>query len=106
MKILFAPEVDQYLTELIQLLFDKGYFSFYEDADKYVTSLILDIKASLNRKLKKRAPLYFLRYGKDLYYSVFKKNTNTQWFVFFNGEDDMYYIRYIGNNHTVSQYFI
>ena len=106
MKIIFAPEIDQYLTELIKLLFDKGYFSFYEDADKYVTSLIMDIKTSLNRRLKKPAPPYFSKYGKNLYYTVFKKNSNTQWFVFFNYEDNTYYIRYIGNNHTVSQHFI
>ncbi|KAA6331699.1 hypothetical protein EZS27_019729 [termite gut metagenome] len=36
--------------------------------------------------------------------SVFKKNNHTQWYVFFNLENDVYYIRYIGNNHTVSQH--
>jgi hypothetical protein len=37
-------------------------------------------------------------------YAVFKKNNNTSWYVFFNYEDDIYYVRYIGNNHTCAQY--
>ncbi|MDR1716020.1 MAG: hypothetical protein LBS20_09250 [Prevotella sp.] len=43
------------------------------------------------------------KYGKGMYYSVFKKNNNTSWYVFFHHEDDIYYIRYIGNNHNCAQ---
>lgn len=47
-------------------------------------------------------------YGKDLYYATFKKNKHTQWYVFFNvyekKEETIYLVRYISNNHVISQY--
>lgn len=105
MKIFFSPQVRVYLRELSELLYEKEYFGFEEDAYKYVEDIINDIVASLHHKSKKTAPEYFSVYGKNLLYAVFKKNNNTQWYVFFNYEDDIYYIRYIGNNHNCAQYF-
>jgi hypothetical protein len=52
----------------------------------------------------KKAPKFFNKYGEDLSYICIKKNSNTSWYVFFNFEDDIYYIRYIGNNHILAQY--
>jgi len=104
MKIIFSPEVRLYLKELSEILYEKEYFGFEIDAYLYVEDLIIDIVTSLPHKQKKIAPEYFSKYGRELLYSVFKKNNNTQWYVFFNYEEDVYYIRYIGNNHTCSQY--
>jgi len=104
MKVIFAPEVRLYLKELSELLYEKDYFGFEDAAYKYVEDLVLDIMASLPNKLKKSAPAYFNRYGKHLCYATFKKNDNTQWYIFFNNEDDIYLVRYIGNNHTCAQY--
>ena len=43
-----------------------------------------------------------------MYYVKFKKNNNTQWYVFFNMYMEMgeivYVIRYIANNHLIAQY--
>jgi len=104
MKVIFAPEVRSYLKELSELLYEKDYFGFEDAAYEYVEDLVLDIMASLPNKLKKSAPTYFNRYGKHLSYATFKKNDNTQWYIFFNHEDDIYLVRYIGNNHTCAQY--
>ncbi|NDV83521.1 hypothetical protein D0T87_16235 [Bacteroides sp. 51] len=104
MSIFFAPSAEGFLYDLTELLYEKEYFGSYESADKYVTDLVHDIVLSLPKCPKRKAPPYFNRYGKNLYYSVFKKNNNTQWYVFFNYEEDIYYIRYIGNNHTCAQY--
>jgi hypothetical protein len=104
MSVIFAPQVEDFLYDLVEILYEKDYFGFYEDADGYVTGLVHDIIESISNKIKKPAPSYFNRYGKDMSYTVFKKNNNTQWYVFFNHEDDIYYIRYIGNNHTCAQY--
>lgn len=53
----------------------------------------------------KPAPPYFNRYGRDLLYTVFKRNNNnTKWHVFFHLENDVYFIRYIANNHTVAKH--
>lgn len=104
MKIIYAANVREYLKEVSEILYEKEYFGFESDAAEYIDTLTLDINKNLSVSLKKQAPAYFNRYGKDLYYAVFKKNDNTSWYVFFNHEDDIYYIRYIGNNHTCAQY--
>ena len=108
MKIIALPEVQQYLESLKKVLFENEYFGFEETAQKYVDDLFEDIKANLSACLKKPAPKYFERYGKNMYYAVFKKTKRTQWYVFFkiyakNGET-IFQIRYIGNNHIIAQH--
>ena len=84
MRVIALPEVREYLMELINVLYEKEYFGFEENAQKYVEELFLDIKNNLPLKLKKPAPPYFDRYGKKMLYSTFRKNKATQWYVFFN----------------------
>lgn len=110
MKILFLPEVEDYLFELIEILYDKEYFGFKESAVNYVVELENDIRTNLRSKIKRPAPPYFDRYGKKMLYSVFEKNKETQWYVFFNvyQEQDgqiVFLIRFVSNNHSIAQFF-
>ena len=70
----------------------------------YVNDLIFDIKTKLPTRQHKPAPPYYEKYGKELYYAIFKKNKRTSWYAFFSkyeeNEKIVYLIRYIGNNHT------
>jgi hypothetical protein len=106
MKILASPEVLQFLNELIEILYDEDYFGFEDSAIEYVEELESDIKKTLSYRPKHKAPHYFDRYGKGMYYVVFKKSRVTQWYVFFTiYEDDgelTYLIRYISNNHVIA----
>lgn len=104
MKVLFLPEVEEYLFELVDILYQKQYFSYYESAISYVEDLVKDIQDSLGFEIKRKAPEYFSRYGRDMYYVKYKKNHNTQWYVFFTIHDDLFLVRYITNNHVCSQY--
>jgi hypothetical protein len=104
MRVVFSSGTGEYLYEMVEILYQLGYFGHKENAVRYVIGLAHEIRDTLPNRQKKQAPPYFNRYGKGMYYSVFKKNNNTSWYVFFNYEDDIYYIRYIGNNHTCSQY--
>ena len=108
MQIILLPEVIDYLEELSIILYEKGYFSFENTALKYVTELYDDMVATLPNRIHKPAPPYFDRYGKGMYYAVFKKNRNTSWYVFFkisrNNKEEIFKIRYIANNHTVAQH--
>lgn len=109
MKVLFLPEVEDYLFELIEILYHKKYFGFKESALNYIVDLKSDIENHLLTKLKRPAPPYFDRYGKKMLYSVFEKIKNTQWYVFFNvyQEHDgqiILLIRYISNNHTIAHF--
>jgi hypothetical protein len=75
MKVLFLPEVEDYLFELIEILYHKEYFGFKESAISYVVDLENDIKNLLPIKVKRPAPTYFDKFGKKLLYAVFEKTT-------------------------------
>ena len=108
MKIIAIPEVQHYLESLKKILFENEYFGFEETAQKYVDDLFNDIKTNLPTSQYKLAPKYFEKYGKDMYYAVFKKSKHTHWYVFFRiyrrNEENIYQIRYISNNHLIAQY--
>ena len=111
-QVLALPEVRSYFAELMQILFDKGYFSFEANAIEYVTDLFADIEQNLPSKSKKPAPAYFEKYGKNLCYASFRKSKHTQWYVFFTIHTDTlsdtqtFLIRYVSNNHMISQYLM
>ena len=88
MKIILLPEALDYFNELSTLLFEKHYFGFEESALKYVDDLTDDIKKTLPNRQKRTPPPYFQRYGKNLYYSIFRKSKHTQWYVFFDIYED------------------
>jgi hypothetical protein len=108
MKVLFSPLVRSCFQEMEEILYEKEYFGFEDSAIQYVRELIFEIRDTLPKCRKKRAPTYFNRFGKNLYYCRLRKNKATQWFVFFttysvNGED-VYLVQYLSNNHIVSKY--
>jgi len=104
MSVLFAPKVQEYLYDLENILYEKGYYSFEESAIRYVDDLICDITINLSNKLHKPAPKHYDQYGKELYYATFKKNRQTSWYAFFSkyveNEEVIYLVCYMGNNHT------
>lgn len=108
MKIIFLPEVLEQFLELAEILYDKGYMSFREHAEEYMETLFQDINSSLPHKVHRKAPRWFDRYGEDMSYSVFPKNDNTTWYVFFNvyeiGEETTYIVRYLSNNHVIAHH--
>lgn len=68
-----------------------------------------EIEQSIETRPSRKAPEYFDRYGKNMYYMWFNlRNTPTQWYVFYTQYDDngqtVYLVRYIGTNHTVAQH--
>ena len=68
MRVVFAPEVEEDLYGLIKILVEKEYLGTYPFAISYVEELIADIQQNIHSKLKKKAPAFFERYGKDMYY--------------------------------------
>ena len=104
MNVLFSPLVQDFYYELEAVLLKKGYFSFKENADKYVSDLFYEIQTNLPTSQHKPAPKRYDKYGKGMNYAFYKKNRRTTWYAFFstyeeNGET-IYLVRYIGNNHA------
>jgi hypothetical protein len=108
MKVVILPEVVDYFLELSSILYDKGYLGFEEAAVQYAIELFEDIKNNLPNKHRKVAPKYFDKFGKGMFYTFFKRNKNTSWYVFFNiyltNGEAVYFVRYISNNHAIAQY--
>ena len=63
MRVVFAPEVEEDLYGLIKILVEKEYLGTYPFAISYVEELIADIQQNIHSKLKKKAPVFFERYG-------------------------------------------
>ncbi|MCD7930379.1 MAG: hypothetical protein LUH15_02880 [Tannerellaceae bacterium] len=110
MKIILLPEVLDYFNKLTEILYDKGYFSFEENALQYVEDLLIKIETTLPYQQRKKAPLYFNEYGENIYYITIRKSKVTQWYIFFTIYEDkneiVYLVRHITNNHVSAQYFI
>jgi len=109
MKVVILPEVLDYMEDLMEILYQEEYFGFRESASEYVIDLLDNVKANLPTRQHKRAPELFARYGNDLHYASFVKNKRTTWYAFFTkyqdkGENTIYLVRYIANNHTVAQH--
>ena len=106
------PEVRLYLSDLIRILFENEYFSFEDNAIEYVTDLVSEIETGLPFKTRKQAPNYFKRYGENMFYSSFRKNRETTWYVFYTIHYDeelnstTFLIRYISNNHVIGQHLL
>ena len=109
MNVWALPEVIEELENLMDILYENGYFSFEQASIDYIVDLFEDIKEKLPTRLKKKAPKYFENlYGKGLYYAVFPRSKRTQWYVFFRmykKDGELHYqVRSISNNHTVAQF--
>lgn len=108
MRVLFLPEVSQQFVELVDVLYEKGYMGFLDQALDYSESLFREIQSSLPIKVHRKAPVYFERFGKNMEYAVFPRNDRTVWYVFFNtydvGGETVYLIRYMSNNHVIAHH--
>ena len=103
MKVVVKQSVETYLLELIETLFEKKYFSYKQNAIEYVDKITNFIEKKLVYSHKRKAPLSFHKYGKDLYYVVYKANQNTYWYIYFAVINDVYLICHIRNNYSFEQ---
>lgn len=103
MQIVYRKEVEIYLFELIETLYEKEYFGFHESATTYVTNLRKAIEETLPIAVRKKAPDYFSRYGKEMWYIHVQMKSKTTWYAYFSIlNNDICIIRYITNNHVAA----
>jgi hypothetical protein len=105
MKIIYHEQVVDCLNELVDILYAREYFGFKESAYNYVDWILDRVAEDIVKIPAKKAPGYFSKYGDNLVYISLKRNAQTTWYIFFNHEGDLFYIRYISNNHMIAQYF-
>ena len=104
-EVIYAKEVELYLDELLIVLFEKGYFSFPDDAKSYVDRIINYIEQNIGILPERNAPQYFNRYAMNLKYIIYRANKATSWYVFYQQRENIFLIRHITNNHVAAQHF-
>ena len=104
-EIVYAEDVEQFLDELLFILFQKGYFGFPDSAKSYVDKLLDYVKQNIGILPGRDAPQYFSRYAKNMKYIIYRANKSTEWYVFYQQHGTIFLIRHITNNHVAAQYF-
>ena len=105
-EIKYHKDVLSFLDELVDILIDENYFYFYEYSAQYIEDLVLYVKNNIASRPHKKAPVYFSKYGDNLFYITYRRNQQTTWYILFQKTGQRYFICYITNNHVAeSQYF-
>ena len=99
MRVVFSPEVEDELAELIEVLVSARYLGTYDAAVRYVSELIRTIEQTIAYKAQKVNPFLYPQYR----YVVYRKSHHTYWYVFFRTvgkSGEVYYlVEHITNNH-------
>lgn len=104
-EVKYDKTVILYLDELTDILIEKEYFSFYDTSVEYIWDLISYVKNNINSLPYKKAPAYFSKYGKKMFYISYHRNQRTTWYILFEKTNAHFLIRYITNNHKEGQFF-
>ncbi|WP_281336869.1 hypothetical protein [Flavobacterium eburneipallidum] len=97
-NILYRPEVESYLNELIFVLFKENYFSYLENSILYKDKIIDFIENDIATFPSKKTPSALKNFGSK--YIFYKSNQRTTWYVFFESKKNNYLITNIINSHS------
>ena len=96
--VVFSLLLKIYLKELVDILFQKKYFSFKKDAKLYVQEIIVFILAFDFETNVRKTPKSLQKFGKN--YFKYKANNHTTWYIFFDKKNSKFLVNYILNNHS------
>jgi hypothetical protein len=97
-SVQYLPEIENFINDFSDLLFEKEYFSFYEYASNYVDNLTFFIEKELHSFPQKTTPNKLKRFGS--YYAFYRPNNRTTWYIFFEKSGNRLLITYLTNNHV------
>ena len=110
--VTFDENVKFIFFELIDVLYQKGYFGFLDEAKEYVLEIEQYLKTELPKlhrlRLSKKAMPYFSKYGDNLFFVSYRRvKTRTTWYAFYEIFDTRYFkVVHITNNHTKEAAYI
>ncbi len=96
-KILYKLEVEDFLFDLVLILFKNDYFSYLENAESYKNDIVDFVENNIKNFPSKKTPAKLENFGSN--YIFYKSNARTTWFVFFEQQGSHYLITHIINNH-------
>jgi len=97
-NISYSDDAIYFFNFLISALLENHYFSYYENAEKYVFQIMDDIEKTISTKKKYISPELYKKYGSQ--YITIKGGNRTTWYAFFEQSGDRYIINHITNNHV------
>jgi len=97
-KIIFKKEVLEYFDELFFILFEQEYFSFEDNAHKYIDKIIQFIYEDIATFPHQSSPKKLKHLGSK--YIFYKANSRTVWYIFFVNKENKYLITGITNSHS------
>ena len=92
------------LSESVQALVDKNYFSDEDYAVSYLVDIVRFFQLNIDHLVVKPAPSYFKRYcvmTNEVKYVSYRKNHRTTWDAFIEEYDDYVSVVYLNNNHVI-----
>ena len=110
--VVYNENVKLLFFELIDILYQKGYFGFLDEAKKYVSEIEQYFKTEIPKLhqlgLSKKAMPYFKKYGENLFFAACRRTkTRTTWYAFYEIFDNRYFkVVHIINNHTKESVYI
>jgi hypothetical protein len=79
--IQYKPEVEYYLEDLIDILFEEEYFGFESYAQDYGAKIIDFIENNISIFPSRISPRILKNFGSN--YIFYKANQRTTWYIFF-----------------------
>ena len=92
------------LSESVQTLVEKNYFSDEDYAISYLVDVVRLFQLNIDHLVVRDAPASFKRYcviTDKVKYVSYRKNRNTTWYAFFEEYDDTISVVYLNNNHII-----
>ena len=80
-KVVFTPNVIDYLDVLVRILYKKEYFGYIETAEEYVLKIYDAVPEKIKHNIHKSTPQKLQYLGSN--YIFYKANARTTWYVFF-----------------------
>ena len=110
--VVFSEDVKSFFFELIDILFQKEYFGFLDEAKEYVSEIVQYFETEIPKLhqlgLSKKAMPYFQKYGENLFFAAYRRTkSRTTWYAFYEIFDERYFkVVHIINNHTEESAYI
>ena len=102
--IIYVPEVEQYLEDLVDILFYEEYFGFEDAAQSYAEKIVHFIEQDIQNFPARKTPDKLKNFGSN--YIFYKSNQRTTWYIFFELMKNNYLITNIINSNSEEVKFL
>lgn len=103
-KIVYKLRVEEYLIDLVDILYLENYFRFKDSAYEYVEKIKNNIEENINLSHHKPTSTELAHLGD--YYIFYNPNKHTTWYILFDKRGDDILITSIFNNHCIEASFL